>query len=150
TYEFKTRARSYLKPDFGLVAYGLQRDFTRMSPYVGVHVNFVPLDKNMPWKNYPNHSFWKYPSLMFGVTLSSVAEPGKRDDLYGSSSVLTGVGLKLFSHSFMISGGALWFNKLDENPVISTKSLACTPFVGLSADIELRELLNGFESIFKK
>ncbi len=149
-YNFNTRAKSYIVPDFGLAVYGTGDGFVDFSPYLGFHINFRPMNKDIPWKKYPEKTLLHYTSFMVGWTLKSVAEEGKRDDLFGGSSFFTGLGVKAYSHSIMITGGVLWFNKIDENPVVSEKSLAFAPFVGVSIDLELKELFNGFGNIFSK
>ncbi len=143
------RGKARIIPDFGLAAYGFQEDFTGFTPYLGVHFNFVPIDKSIPWRKYPKKNIKHYTSAMLGWTLAGLSEEGKREDLFNNQSFLLGVGIKPYSHVIQITGGVILFNRINENPVISNKDLTATPFVGISIDAELKDLLDGIIGIFK-
>jgi hypothetical protein len=142
---FQTRADTRIIPDFGLIFYGLdaQNDFVGFTPYLGFRVNLRPINKDIPFSKYPDKTIFHYTSIMMGWSLTSVSEKGKREDLFGSKSFLTGIGIKLYSHSIMLNAGTLWFHKIDPNPVINTKSIAVAPYVGISVDLKLKDLVGG-------
>lgn len=152
-YNFKTRAATRIIPDFGLIVYGFDRsgyhkDFTGFSPVLGFRINLRPIDKNIPWKVYPDKTIWHYLAVTSGWTLASVAEKGEREDLFKSSSFYTGLGVKLYSHAIVLNAGALFFNKIDPNPVSNNKEIAATGYIGISVDLELKSFFNGLGDLF--
>jgi len=145
-YDFKTRSKLQLTPDFGYVAYGFQDGFTSFTPYLGFQINFRPVDKNIPLKNYPNKTIWHRLSFMTGWTLSKIAEQNKREDFFSNSSLLTGIAFKL-TNAIRMSAGSLWFYKNDPNPLKDSRKISCTIYSGLSIDLDIKELLNDFTSL---
>ena len=148
TASFEARGKARIIPDFGLAAFGFQKDFFGVTPYIGFHVNLVPIDKDIAWKVYPNKTLLTRSSIMFAWTLTGVEEEGKRENLFNNYSFLAGYGFKL-NHMIQITAGGLMFNKIDPNPTINTKSFAMAPYVGLSVDADLKEMLNGILDIIK-
>lgn len=145
-YSMASRAGFRAIPDFGLIVYGFQKDFIRPAPYLGVQLNFRQVDKEIPLHQYPRHKFTHRFSLGLGYTLMSLAEESKREDFFEKGAFMTGFGIRL-SNALRITGGALWFYKNDPNPVLDGRSIACVPYMGLSVDLELRNLLNTLDKL---
>ncbi len=146
----KTRGKLRIIPSFGVVGFGEVNGygFGYISPYLGFNINLTPIKKDIPLANYPNKNWKHHFSLMFGWTLTDISKSNKRESLYKNSSFLTGINYRL-SHSFHLSAGCLWFQKIDSNPIVSDKSIATVPFVGISLDLDLKEYMNNLNNIFK-
>lgn len=140
-FSFETRAKFRITPDFGYVGYGFQKGFNGFTPYLGFQIEFRYFDKNIPFKLIPNKTIWHRLSFNTGITLASLKKEGQREDLFKDKSLLIGLGLRL-SNALRITGGAILFNREDPNPLIDNKQLGITPFVGLSIDLSLKQLLN--------
>lgn len=145
-YDFKTRAKLQITPDFGYVAYGFQKGFTSFTPYLGFHINFRAVDKNIPFKNYPNKTIFHHLSFMTGWTLAGVSRQNKRENFFSSNSLLSGLGYKL-SNAIRLNAGAMWFYKNDPNPLIDNRKIACTIYTGISIDLDIKEFLQDFTSL---
>lgn len=145
-YNFETRSKLQITPDFGYVAYGFANGFSGFTPYVGFHINFRYIDKDIPFNLYPNKNIWHRLSFMTGWTLVSVSENGKRSDFFTKSSLLTGVGFR-FTNAIRLTMGSMWFYRDDPNPIIEQKKLSTAFFTGLSIDLDIKKLLNGFDSL---
>lgn len=145
-YDFKTRAKLQITPDFGYVAYGFQKGFTSFTPYLGFHINFRAVDKNIPFQNYPNKTIWHHLSFMTGWTLAGLAQQNKRENFFSSNSLLSGLGYKL-SNAIRLNAGAMWFYKNDPNPLLDNRKIACTVYTGISIDLDIKEFLQDFTSL---
>jgi len=145
-FDFKTRSKLQITPDFGYVVYGFQKNFTSFTPYLGFQINFRTLDKNIPWGIYPNKTIWHRLSFMTGWTLAGVAKQGKRENFFSSSSLLTGLGFKL-TNAIKLTGGTMWFYGDDPNPLVDNRKLRMTPYAGISVDLDVKEFLNDFTSL---
>lgn len=148
-YNFKTRSAFRIIPDFGLVVYGMQKGFTRISPYFGVQLNVRQSDKNIPFNLYPNKSFWHRFAFSIGYSVSNVAEEGKREDFFEKGSLMTGIGIR-FTNALRITGGNMWFYSNSPNPSLEERRLVFAPYAGLSIDLDLRDLLNGLDKLTTK
>lgn len=149
----QTRGQLVLVPDFGLIWYGFipynaNKQFTSISPYFGVEVNWRPLDKNWPYHSIPYNKWYSLShwSTMVGVTLISVAYPGKRTDLFSNTSLMLGMGYRLGS-AIRIIGGALFFDKYTSYFSIN-KNLAATPYAGVSIDLDFKKIFEPIVSAF--
>ena len=140
-----------IMPDFGFVAlfkgdklYTFQ-DFT---PYLGFEVGFRAMDKNIPLRLIRYKSFWHHLSFMSGVTLRSLKIENQRDDFFGSSSLITGLGYRLNNY-LRLTGGTVWFKATDPSKLSNNKPIRISPFVGLSIDLDVQELFGGISKLFK-
>ena len=145
-YDFKTRAKLQITPDFGYVVYGFQKGFSSFTPYLGFHINFRAVDKNIPFQNYPNKTLWHHLSFMTGWTLAGVAQQNKRENFFSSNSLLSGLGYKL-SNAIRLNAGAMWFYKNEPNPLLDNRKIAYTVYTGISIDLDVKELLQDFTSL---
>ena len=149
-YDFNTRGALRIIPDFGMVAYGFQKGFTDIAPYLGVVFNFRQSKKNIPWGQYPNKTFWHYTSFTLAYTTATVAKAGEREDFFEKGSLLAGLGLRL-SDEFRFTTGTMVFYRNSPNPALEQRTLACTLFLGISVDLDRKTLLNGWDKLtFKK
>ena len=83
---------------------------------------------------------------MTAWSLTSISEEGKREDFFANSTFLTGIGFRI-NNALRVTAGVNWFYKLDPNPTIETKSIAVTPYIGLSVDLDVKQFLNGFTEL---
>lgn len=145
-YSFDTRNEYSFTADFGLIYYGEKLN-NSFSPYLGVHVNFRYVDRNIPWRHYPNKTLAHKLSFHMGTTLISLKEEGRTDNFFKNSGFMTGMGYR-FGHVVRANAGVLWFNTEDPNPLVANKSLAATPYLGISFDLSVKSFMNGFNTFF--
>lgn len=148
--ELASSAKFRIVPEFGLVTI-LKTEggfgFQDLVPYLGFNINFRSIDKDIPMR-FVRYKTWRhYVSFVGGITLRSLAVQGKREDFFGNSSFLTGLGLRLNNY-IKLTGGTVWFKATDPNPVSSNKPVRVLPYAGISLDLELRDLFGGVAKIF--
>lgn len=146
-YDFDTRNGYSFTADFGLIYYGenLNNSF---SPYLGCHINFRYVDRNIRWKDYPNKTLLHKLSFHIGTTLVSMKRDGRTDNFFNKSALLTGMGYRL-GHIVRVTGGFLWFNKENTDPLVDNKKIAATPYIGMSFDLSVQTFMQGFNTFFK-
>ena len=148
---FEKSFKRSLVPDFGLLVNRFPGNEYRGLPYVGVHIPFAPVNRDVSMAQ-SKLSFSQRTSLHVGITLSSIAEDNIRDDLFNDYSLMLGFGHKVIHHALRINTGVIAYNKIDA--VNGDKSFALTPYLGLSIDIEIRrwleEVIPSFTGNFKK
>ncbi len=152
SFKFDTRTLYKLVPDIGYVYYGFNKDFKGATPYVGIAFNVRSFDSDIPLRRLrqisPGYLKWyDYLSFHLGLTFGSVAKDNYREDLLGSRTLLTGVGIR-FSHAVKLNGGVLWYNRLDTNPLIDKRHLRPVPYIGLSLDIRIQKVIGDLSTIF--
>jgi hypothetical protein len=59
---------------------------------------------------------------------------------------LAGIGFKL-SHVVSLNGGAVIFRKEDPDPFITAREITTAPFAGLSLNLKIQNLLEGFKNL---
>jgi hypothetical protein len=136
--DFKTRANTHISADLGVAVIP---SLAKMTPYLGTNIYFRPVNRNekltWAWSN-----MGKRVSLMLGLTIGSLAKPSYRADLFaGSFNLITGVGLRVASF-VRINGGAVWYSKVNPNPLISNNTFTGKPFVSLSFDLDVKTVFN--------
>jgi hypothetical protein len=147
---FASSSKLRIVPDFGFV--GVLKgdgtaDFQDLVPYLGFQINFRPLDKNIPFRMIRNRSWRHYLSFFSGLTLTSIRIPGKRENFFGSNSLLMGLGFRVNNY-FKITSGGLFFRAIDTNPLSEQRPVRSSPFVGISMDLEIQELFGGIKKLF--
>ena len=149
--DLKARSKLRIVPDFGLIGVfkgGESLGFSDLVPYLGFQINFRPINKNIRFSSI-NNKTWKHRmSYMMGLTTSSIAIQERREDLFGKNSLLIGLGFRL-NNTIRLTGGTVWFKKLDKNPLSNRKLLSFSPSVGISVDLEILDLFNGLKELFK-
>ena len=73
---------------------------------------------------------------MFGLTPTSLAKEGRRENLLEGQNVLTGAGLRISDH-IRLSGGVVWFKEINNNPLKNSTNLSSTPFAAVSMDADV-------------
>lgn len=147
-FDFDTRSAFQAIPDFGVVWYGFEREFEGPMPYFGVQFNVRQCNKNIPWSHYPNKTFWHHVSFSVGYTAVKLAATGEREDFFSKASMMTGVGWR-FTHAIRATAGAMWFYALDPNPALDARTIAATPFIGVSFDLDVAKYLKDIMTALK-
>jgi hypothetical protein len=136
-YSATTRLALRLTSDVGVVDYGLNPWHTWITPYFGVHLNWRYVSPDIPASTIPRGSTWHYIkrhlSTFVGLTVFSVQQPGKVENLFGKSALVVGMGYRL-NDFLRVVAGMLVAKKNDPNPLIVNPRTACLPFIGLSFD----------------
>lgn len=145
-YNFKTRNEMSITPVFGYAYYGFQKGFNGFTPYLGFQINFQGLNRNDPFNQIKSKTIWQRTCFTTAWTLTGVQEPNKRYDLFDKSSLITALGYK-FSHVIVINGGLLWFKKENPNALVTSKSITVSPVLSLAVNLEIENLLNGFNKL---
>lgn len=135
---FETRAKQFVTADLG-VAYA--PGMGEVVPYFGASFYLGALNKRVPLSvaKPPELDRW---SLTVGVTASSLARKDVRDDLFGSHSLLLGVGRRM-ADPIRLTGGAVLYRRLDVNPLVDDTHIAVSPFLSLSFDFDAKSALGG-------
>lgn len=140
--DFDTNSSWYLSADPGLAwAPGIEK----IVPYIGTNIYFRPVNRDTPLSM--RGSFGRRFALSIGLTAATVAEAGKRNDLFGSQALLTGFGYRV-TDAIRVGVGGLVFQKEDPNPLISHKRLGAVPYLSMSFDWNVKKLTAGLGSIF--
>ena len=116
--------------------------------YAGTNIYFRPINKAAPlrYKGTFLHRF----ALTVGLTSTVNDESRRASDLRTteeddtSNSLLLGVGLRV-TPSLRVGGGVLVFKEADPNPLIDQSSVAVTPYVSFTADVDVARM---FRSLF--
>jgi hypothetical protein len=142
--DFGTRAANYISADLGLA---WAPDLKEVFPYVGANIYFRPVNKEVPLKLLKSltgydSTFGHRFSGMVGISVTSLAKEGERDNLFGSNALLLGFGYRL-TDAVRVSAGSLVFRSIDPNPVISEKKIKFSVFVSISLDWDIRSTLGG-------
>lgn len=108
----------------------------RASLYVGANVYFRPVNKKAPLRA---NSVGQRLALTFGLSVTNMKleDETRWENLLGEkSNLLVGLGYRL-TRSLRLGGGVLLFLENDPNPLVDERSLAFTPYVSLSFDVDL-------------
>jgi hypothetical protein len=117
--------------------------------YAGTNIYFRPINKAAPlrYKGTFLHRF----ALTIGVTTTVKDASRRASDLRAtpnnkdtSNSLLLGAGIRV-TPSLRAGGGVLVFKESDPNPLIDQSSVAVTPYVGFTADVNVAQI---FRSLF--
>lgn len=145
--DFVTAQRNYLSGDAGIVWAPELEDF---SSYVGTNIYARPINKSASISQFGN--FWqtldRRVSLTLGLTVGGVGDDATRDDLFSNQSLVLGVGARM-SGSLRLMVGALVFKELDPNPLVDDETIAVTPFLSLSFDVDVVPALTGLGNAFQ-
>ncbi|MFZ6011389.1 MAG: hypothetical protein ACOYXT_13660 [Bacteroidota bacterium] len=157
---FDTRTKLSIAPDFGVVTTRIGRDGANpydVVPYLGFHINFRPINRDVKFWSY-RHNTWHYLSFMVGWSLVNIGNgPTAGKDSVSSyfakekGTLLTGVGIRLGNALKLTVGEMLYFKYSESasNPGVYTdRKLRSWPFVGISIDLSLKDLLNGLSDTF--
>jgi len=152
--DFEARGQLTITPDFGVISYGFlpwnkNQGFRSINTYIGFHVNWRPLDKNLHFRSIPNKCWYSlhHWSTMMGITLIADKVDGKRDSFFGKNNLMIGIGYRLGSFLRLV-GGTMLFKKYDINILSPEKKTACALFAGISLDVDLKKFVNGIADAF--
>lgn len=158
---FESRTKLSIAPDFGVVTTRLFKDKPNpygFIPYLGVHVNFRPLNRDVPFWSY-DHKFINYLSAFVGWSLVNIKNgpnlTAKADSISGffsaeKGTLMTGIGIRL-GNAVKVTTGAMYYFKYHEDPnnlgFYNSRKLKAWPFIGLSIDLALKDFLNGISDV---
>jgi hypothetical protein len=114
----------------------------RASLYLGANFYMRPVNKKAPLSR---NSLGQRLALTFGLSVTNMQleDETRWEPLLGEkSNLLLGLGYRL-TRSLRLGGGVLFFLESDPNPVVEETSLAVTPYVSLSFDVDLAGVLKG-------
>ena len=142
-----TRSKWYVSLDAGIL-YGPVID--QLLPYVGANIYFRPVKKNTSFARLRadgrNNLFWYRFAAIVGFTPTNLSQDTRfTTDVVGGRAGLFGAGYRL-TEFLRLSAGALVVRQKDLNPLINEYQLRLTPYVSLSADIDVASL---FQPQFK-
>jgi hypothetical protein len=139
TEKATSKAGIYVSLDVGAL---YPPELERASLYLGANVYFRPVNKKAPLRaNSPGQRL----ALTFGLSVTNMKLEGETrfENLLGEkSNLLVGLGYRL-TRSLRLGGGMVLFLKNDPNPLVDARSLAITPYVSLSFDIDLLGAFRG-------
>jgi hypothetical protein len=112
-------------------------------PYLGFHINFRPINKNLNFWSYRHNNVGQFLSAFVGWTMVKVGKDNQRLDFFEKSSLLTGLGIRV-GNAVRIVGGKMWYFNIEgsQKRVFTNMS-----FIGVSLDFELEKLFNGFKDL---
>lgn len=148
TTDFVTRGEWYITADLGFAYIGLNPS-NRIMPYLGVNFNIFPINRQADYSLVSSiaKNKWlnilKSTSIVTGLSVIALDSKGPYTDLFGSTSLLTGVGLRL-TDGLRITYGRFWSYQKSTNPLISNNKLVSDPYISLSLDWDLRSWLKNF------
>lgn len=130
-----TNANIYVGLDLGLF---YAPDLSRAAAYFGANIYFRPVNKRASLRQ--RGGVGRRLSITVGVSFTDLKiDEGETsiEPLLGSrSNLMLGVGYRL-AQSLRIGGGLLLFLKNDPNPLVTDRSLATTPYLAFSFDVDL-------------
>jgi hypothetical protein len=133
----KTARMSHISLVAGLV-YGW--DLDESTTYLGANIYTRPINTDVSLAALRSEAMltWRHRfSFTLGATISSIEKTGQRKGIVGSSALVVGVGWRL-TDVIRLSGGALVFKEENPNPLVTNDtSLAASPYVGISFDIDV-------------
>jgi hypothetical protein len=141
--DFDTSASYYISGDLGVAAIP---QFSRVVPYFGTNIYFRPVNKNITLAGSEDDFFWdgfgRRFSLMFGISISSIAKTNYRTDLFGGNfNLVTGAGFRITDY-FRLNAGTLWYQKVNDNPLNSNSKVEPAFFVSFSIDLDVKTALD--------
>ncbi len=110
---------------------------------VGANVYFAPVNKRAPLRA---NGIRQRLALTFGLTVTNMRQDDETrwENLLGDkANLFFGLGYRL-TRSLRLGGGFVLFQKNDENPLVDEQSLAVTPYVSLSFDVDLVGAFKGW------
>jgi hypothetical protein len=119
-------------------------------PYAGANIYFRPINKDVPLGELSRTGIltWQHRwSLTLGMTVSSIEKTKVRTDLFSNKALVVGFGRRM-TDVVRLSFGVVVFKEKDANPVIQADSVAATPYIGVSWDLNLARNFPGLSGIF--
>lgn len=149
TGDLATEQKNYVSADTGL-AYAPEID--EFPTYVGTNIYFRPVNKSAPLDQFgpffSRESLSRRVSVTIGLTAQGIGDGKTRKDLFNSQTLVLGFGARM-TNSIRLTAGSLVFLETDPNPLVNDDTVAVTPFISLSFDIDVAPTLQGIGSLFK-
>lgn len=109
--------------------------------YLGVNINFRPIDKNLKFQNVPREAiFWYRTSLTLGITTKPVQNKDF-GDFFNNTSLLVGINYR-FARGIRVSAGPILYRQKNYNPIVEKQILAMAPFLALSFDVDITQAID--------
>ena len=160
---FETRTKMSITPDLGVITTRIGNDGRNpysFVPYLGFHINLRPINRDVPFWSY-KHKPLHYFSLLAGVSMVSLDNGPKQSvgadsvrSFFGKTSgtLVTGLGVRL-GNVVRLTAGRVWYFHYLQNEqfpeIYNRRRLKSWPFVGISLDLAIKDLLNGISDAFK-
>jgi hypothetical protein len=133
-----SRGGLYVSMDLG-VLYPFELE--RATIYVGANIYFRPVNKqaSLAQAGSLGHRL----ALTLGITLTNMKleDETRYENLLGERwNLMAGLGLRV-TRSLRVGGGAVFFLKNSDNPLVTERSLVASPYVSVSFDLDLAGLI---------
>lgn len=162
---FEARTKLSIGPDFGVVTtkpFSGKNNPYSFVPYLGFHIHLRPYNRDIPYTLYRHrlpHRFsalvgWSLVNIDNGPRLSNRVNQDSVSSFFkGKGTLLTGLGIRL-SSAVQFNVGSMWYFNYARNDAAPTPALRYTnrqlrtwPFVGLTVDLSLKDLLNDITAV---
>jgi len=138
---FVTRSNSFITADIGVA---LLPSIGKMVPYLGTNIYLRPINQDRPLfikDLFTLKDLDRRFSLMLGLTYSTIAKDGYRENLMSTFNLITGAGLRI-ADFVKVNGGVVWYTKLNPNPLSTNNTVRGLGFVSLSFDLQIKTVFH--------
>jgi hypothetical protein len=138
TEPVSSRGGLYVSMDIGVL---YPFEIERAAFYVGANVYLRPVNKQASLRQAG--SLGHRLALTVGVTLTDTKLPDETryENLLGERfNLVTGIGWRLTS-SLRLSGGAMWFLKNSDNPLVVDREVVASTYLALSLDFDVAGMI---------
>jgi len=130
----ETRKTWYVGMDTGIA---IAPVINEVFPYIGTNIFFRPVNTSVPPRGFGS----RFSSLFGFAWTANLTKAGEREALYGDNGmVVIGAGLRA-TEWLRFSGGGLVFQGVNPNPLRDARRIEITPFISMSADIDLAKVV---------
>ncbi|HEX7241208.1 MAG TPA: hypothetical protein VF263_13120 [Longimicrobiaceae bacterium] len=133
--DFQARATSTINADLGVAYVGGIREVV---PYFGVNFYPTAINKRVPL-TYAGRWEDRF-ALTLGLTATSVARQGDRENLFSSFGMLAGAGLRI-ADPIRVAVGGVFMRDVPDDPFDTARPVVWAPFVSASLDADVRSAL---------
>ncbi|MEE1963092.1 hypothetical protein V1387_10390 [Allomuricauda taeanensis] len=134
-----TKESPYIGIDFGVL---VAPDISSTFLLEGVNFHLRPVNKNAKLSNLKHmDKFWKLTSFSFGIAQRVGSYDDTYENLLGAGSPYVGVGFRI-NRMIRLGGGALFYKRRNDNPVITDTVTKGTYFFSASVDIKLKDAIS--------
>ena len=114
-------------------ALGINTLFT----YQGLNIYLAPINRETPFSLYKGNDRWlKRISIYLGIAQTLGSAPIEYEPLFSGNSLIVGAGWR-FNRAMRINIGGLIYREKDLNPLISKTTVAVSPTISLTVDVDL-------------
>jgi len=138
---FTERAGMYISGSVGMAAPHFRGDGWDMALFVGINLYFAAIDKDIPL--HEDDGFSKRFSIVAAYTLTDVNSPsGDAKGALGGKGALLGAALRLTEYA-QLGGGAVFVRQSSDNPLLNKTRVRTAPYLSLSIDIDVVDIVKG-------